>query len=123
MPQDEAANLFVDEISLAEVRLAGNAATNHAVSNLEIIPFQSDQLPSAALSWLAGGEIATDDSDRTGMTSAEPFFLIYSRMPAAPPGVYLHGESGRLRLTMVPEPLLSQLYRALRQLLQERYQL
>ncbi|XOV89159.1 MAG: hypothetical protein ACFHX7_04515 [Pseudomonadota bacterium] len=123
VPQDEAANLFFDEISRAEVRLVGSEATNHPVSDLRIVPFQSDQLPSAALSWLAGGEVMTASDDQTGMTSSEPFFLIYSNFTDVAADQLYHGQSGRLRLTIPSEPLLTQVWRAFRQLLQKRYQL
>jgi putative peptide zinc metalloprotease protein len=120
--QDEAANLFIDEIHLAEVRLTGRAGVNLVVTNLRIIPYQSEQLPSAALSWLAGGEVMTSSKDETGLRSAEPFFLIKADVPATDMTL-MHGQSGRLRLSLEPQPLLWQLYRELRQLLQERYQL
>lgn len=122
VPQDEAANLFVDKIHRAEVRLHGRAGENLEVGDLEIIPFQSDQLPSAALSWLAGGEIVTDESDDSGKTSVEPFFLIYSTLPDSTTE-FFHGQSGRLRLSLPAEPILVQLWRELRQLLQQRYQI
>ena len=122
VPQDEAANLFVDAIHRAEVRLHGRAGDNLPVADLEIIPFQSDQLPSPALSWLAGGDIETDDSDQSGTKSVEPFFLIYSKLPADVVTFY-HGQSGRLRLSLDSEPILVQLWRELRQLLQQRYQI
>jgi len=123
VPQDEAANLFVDQIQLAEVRLVGSESENYLVTDLQIIPYESQRLPSAALSWLAGGDVMTSDSDSSGLTSTEPFFLIYGKFDESAASQMLHGQSGRLRLTMDSQPLLSQLYRALRQLLQKRYQI
>jgi putative peptide zinc metalloprotease protein len=123
VPQSEAANLFLDEIKLAEVRLSGRASKNFEVTNLKIIPFQSDQLPSAALSWLAGGDVITRSEDETGLRSTEPFFLIKADFTDEQSQSLYYGQSGKLRLTLEPEPLLWQVYRALRQLIQQRYQL
>jgi len=92
------------------------------VTDLEIIPFQSQQLPSAALSWLAGGEVMTASDDESGLRSTEPFFLIYSQFGQRDSTLF-HGQSGRLRLSLSAEPLLWQLWREVRQLVQKRYQI
>jgi len=123
VPQDEAAGLFDETISRSEVRLVGRAGINFEVNNLKIIPYQSDQLPSAALSWLAGGDVITDSSDSSGLKATEPFFLIMADFPAELSESLFHGQSGRMRLTLPPEPLLWQVYREIRQLLQQRYQI
>jgi hypothetical protein len=81
------------------------------------------KLPSAALSRLAGGEVITSDADSSGLTSTEPLFLIYAEFDGALASQMKHGQSSRFRLTMGAMPLLSQLYRELRQLLQKRYQI
>jgi len=121
--QDDAANLFQHDIRKAEVRLKGRAGINFDVGNLKIIPYQSDQLPSAALSWLAGGDIKTSRDDKTGLKTTEPFFLIMADFPLTTPAMLYYGESGRIRLSLESRPLLWQAYRRLRQVLQQRYQL
>lgn len=121
--QDEAANLFVDEIWRSEVRLRGRESDNLEVDNLKLIPFQSDRLPSAALSWLAGGDIQTENDDKTGLKTTEPFFLIEADIPAETEIPLFHGQSGLIRMSLESRPLLFQVYRELRQLLQERYQI
>jgi putative peptide zinc metalloprotease protein len=121
--QDEAAGLFEDEISRAEVRLSGRAGDNLDITNLNFVPYQSDQLPSAALSWLAGGEIMTARDDESGLRTTEPFFLIRGEIVNPPDFTFFHGQSGRIRLTLESQPLLWQVYRAVRQLIQQRYQI
>ena len=123
VPQDEASRLFAGSIEKAEVRLFGQAGVNIGVSRYEIIPFESDQLPSAALSWLAGGEVATARDDDTGRRTTEPFFQINADLVPNGEARLLHGRSGKLRLSLHDEPLLWQWERALRQLLQKRYQI
>ncbi len=121
--QDEAANLFSDSIAgAAEIRLAGQANAPLAVAAYEFIPFQHERLPSAALGWLAGGEVPVSGKDDSGLQTVEPFFQIYAELPAgAAPSLY-HGRSGQIRFPLQAEPLLSQWARKLRQLLQRRYQ-
>ncbi len=123
VPQNEAANLFVDQIRKAEVRLYGQAGTNLEVQDYQIIPFQHERLPSAALGWFGGGEVPVSVSDETGLQAAEPFFQIYANLQPAPDATLLHGRGGRVRFSLGPQPLLLQWARKFRQLLQERYQI
>lgn len=121
--QDEASNLFVDRIERAEVRLFGQEGSNITVSNYQIIPFHHQKLPSAALGWRGGGEVAVSMSDNTGLQTVEPFFQIYADLVPSEKAVFFHGKSGRLRFSMDPQPLLWQWGRKLRQLLQKRYRI
>jgi len=121
--QEEAANLFVGQIRKAEVRLYGQGEVNLKVKDFLIIPFQHEQLPSAALGWLGGGDVQVSVSDKTGLKAAEPFFQIYANLLSNPDVAFVHGRSGKIRFTMRPAPLLVQWGRKLRQLLQKRYQI
>ncbi len=121
--QDEASNLFADQLQNAEVRLYGQEATNLRVKSYEIIPFQHERLPSAALGWRSGGEVAVSVNDESGLEAAEPFFQIYADLESEPDVAFLHGRSGKIRFSMNPEPLLMQWGRSFRQLLQKRYQI
>jgi putative peptide zinc metalloprotease protein len=80
-------------------------------------------LPSAALGWFGGGEVAVSRKDDTGLQTAEPFFQIFADIQFNPAVMFFHGRSGKLRFTLHPEPLLFQWGRKLRQLLQKRYQI
>jgi len=121
--QDEASNLFAEQIRKAEVRLFGQGKYNLTVQDFEIIPFQHETLPSAAIGWRAGGEVPVSVSDETGRKAAEPFFQIYARLSEIDEATLYHGSSGKLRFTLPSKPLLSQWSRKLRQILQKRYQI
>lgn len=120
--QEAAADLFDGVGATGAVRIVGQADTDLTVHDLEIIPFEQHRLPSATLGWQGGGTIATA-ADAEGRTSREPFFQVFARLPADAPVALLHGRSGTLRLTLVPEPLLWQAVEGVRQLLQKRYKL
>jgi putative peptide zinc metalloprotease protein len=121
--QDDVSSLFSGQLQRAEVRLHGQSGRNLKVGSFEIIPFQHERLPSAALGWRGGGEIPVAASDQTGLAAAEPFFLIHAEVVDDPEVAFLHGRSGKIRFSMEPEPLLMQWTRRLRQLLQKRYQI
>jgi len=121
--QNEVSQIFSGQVRSSEVRLAGQAELTLATSNMIQIPVEQTELPSVALGFGAGGDVAVDVKDSSGVIAAEPFYEV--RLDLVPtPGVALyHGRSGRVRFKLPPEPLLQQGYRKLRQLLQERYQL
>jgi putative peptide zinc metalloprotease protein len=121
--QDEASNLFDGEIRNAEVRLFGQGRRTLEAYDYTFIPYQHEELPSAALGWHAGGEIAVSVKDETGLKAAEPFFQIYAKLNKLPSVTFLHGRSGQIRFYLNPEPLLEQWVRKFRQLLQKRYQI
>jgi putative peptide zinc metalloprotease protein len=121
--QDEATELFTGKISKAEVRMHGQGGENLAVSKFQIIPYQQDKLPSAALGWRGGGDVPISTNDEKGTKAAEPFFQFYADIVPSPDALLLHGMSGKLRLTLRPKPLLFQWLHSFRQLLQKRYQL
>lgn len=121
--QNEASNLFEGQIQKAEVRLYGQADENIEVASLQFIPFQHDRLPSAALGWLGGGEVAVTMDDKSGLKTAEPFFQIYARIAETSRVLLVHGRSGKLRFHLNSQPLLLQWARKVRQLLQKRYQI
>jgi putative peptide zinc metalloprotease protein len=123
VPQDEASNLFVGQIRKVEVRLYGQGGENLEVRDYEIIPFQHEKLPSAALGWRGGGEVAVSLQDDTGLEATEPFFQIYANLESSKEVAFFHGCSGKIRFSMQPAPLLTQWIRKFRQLLQKRYQI
>ena len=122
VPQKEASHLFSKNMGEGEVRIIGQAGHVIPVGSARVIPAQQELLPSAALGWFSGGEIATSSGDQTGRRAAEPFFELRAPLDA-PDAVNLHhGCSGRIRFALEPEPLLRQWVRKLRQLVQKRYQ-
>lgn len=121
--QKKASNLFVDQIRKVEIRLHGQADGNIDATEIHIIPFQHETLPSPALGWRGGGQVPVSITDERGVKAAEPFFQIYAFMNPVEGVRFFHGRSGKLRITLDREALLVQLVRQLRQLLQTRYQL
>jgi putative peptide zinc metalloprotease protein len=121
--QEEAGNLFNNRMHQGQVRLAGAADQMLPVRNLTAIPAQQEMLPSAALGWGAGGELAVASNDATGRRAAETFFELRAHLQTPDARYLRHGRSGNIRVELQREPLLSQWYRKLRQLLQKRYQI
>jgi len=123
MPQEQADIMFQNNFRRAELRLSGQADTTLALPHVSIIPFQSDRLPSTALGWLGGGDIAVNTQEPSGTKAMESFFLLQGEIPAEErlDATVLHGLSGTLRLQTPAQPLMSQAYRALKQLVQKRY--
>jgi putative peptide zinc metalloprotease protein len=125
MRQEQADILFQNNFRHAELRLNGQADTSLSLPLVSIIPFQSDNLPSTSLGWLGGGDIAVNTQDPSGTKATESFFLLQSEIPGDQlrDSTVLHGLSGTLRLQMPAQPLATQLYRSIKQLVQKRYAL
>lgn len=119
--QNEASRLFAGRIRKAEIKLFGQAGETVEVTEQRVIPAEQEKLPSAAVGWAGGGDVAVDPSDQQGTRTVEPFFEVRAGV-APPPGVeLLHGRGGRIRFDLPAEPLLKQWVRKFRQLLQRRY--
>ena len=121
--QEDGDGLFARRIPSAEVRLVGQAGAVLSVSELQIIPAEKRQLPSAALGWAAGGEVATAPNDTQGLRTIEPFFEVRADVKPNAAAAMLHGRAGKIRFELAPEPLLRSWARRFRQLIQKRYQL
>jgi putative peptide zinc metalloprotease protein len=120
--QSDADRLFRTTARTAEVRIPGQGGVRIAVSHVEVVQAERQNLPSAALGWQAGGEVATARSDPQGRKAAEPFFEVRADLPLSEDVMLRHGRSGKIRFDLPPEPLLQQWWRRLMQLLQRRYQ-
>ena len=121
--QEDGDGLFARRIPSAEVRLVGQAGAVLSVGELQIIPAEKRQLPSAALGWAAGGEVATAANDTQGIRTIEPFFEVRADVKPNAAAAMLHGRAGKIRFELAPEPLLRSWARRFRQLIQKRYQL
>lgn len=119
-----ATRLFDGSVELAEVRLRGEEGRNLLASAVRVVPFEHGTLPSPALGWAGGGEIAVDGDDPSGTRAAEPFFRIHAVFEGDQPAArLLHGRSGTMRITLENRPLLVQWERRVRQFLQRRFRL
>lgn len=103
----------------AEVRLRGQSEIVIGVTQWKVVPGGKQKLPSAALGWMAGGEVpvAANQPDE----AKELFFEVHASL-APTEAALLHGRSGTIRFALPSEPLLPRWWRRLRQLLQKRYQ-
>lgn len=120
VPQTAAADLFGAPLRRGEVWLPGAAASPLRGNAVDVVPAERTRLPTASLGWLAGGEVQVSD-EGSGRQTREPFFEVRIALP--PDAALQHLRAGTARFTRPPRPLLAQGWRALRQLLQERYQL
>ena len=120
----EESQLSHSEIRGIQIRLPGEAGKKIDVplDHYRVIPAGQQLLPSAALGWAGGGEISVDPTDESGRKATELFFEVRANVPATDI-VLVHGRSGRMRFQLPSKPILSQVVRKLRQLLQERYQI
>ena len=124
--QEKAFRLFEKAQLKAEIRVHGDAGIPIELSDIMIIPYQRENLPSAALGWLGGGDISVSAEDAEGKKAAEPFFEIIGKVvPASGSNapVLFHGRSGVARLELPPEPIAIQVYRAVKQVIQKRYRI
>ncbi len=121
--QSNVSQVFTGGIRSSQVRLAGQAGRGLRVTEVTRIPMERRELPSLALGFRGGGEVAVDVSEASGAVAAEPFYEVRLGVVPDPEVKLLHRRSGRVRFRLAPEPLLLQAYRKLRQLLQRRYQL
>jgi putative peptide zinc metalloprotease protein len=116
--QSDADRLFDQRLTVDGVRLPGQADDRVPVSALKVIESRQEILPSAAMGWQAGGDIATRGDDQSGRRSAEPFFEVRATLDAAATDRLWHGRSGKLRCRLPASPLLGQWSRRLRQAFQ-----
>ena len=126
VPQEQAFDLFREKNFHNQVKLYGHAEENLQLDQIVVIPYQREELPSAALGWFGGGDISVSSSEKSGKKVTEPFFEITGRIVVpngAPAPQLLHGRSGVLRLVLPPEPLAVQGYRVIKQTIQKRYKI
>lgn len=119
--QDEAALLFQEKMRKVEIRLKGQAGVCIPASIQRIVPARQDELPSAALGWRSGGEVAVRPGDESGRHTAEPFFKVLATVHPVNDALLLHRRSGQIRFELAPTPLAAQWWRRLLQLIQKRY--
>jgi putative peptide zinc metalloprotease protein len=119
--QTDAEAVFGRKPTGGEVRLRGEAGYALPVSSWNIVPGGQETLPSAALGWVAGGEVPVSAKDPN--KAVEMFFEVHAHLPDSPNVALLHGRSGSIRFDLKPQPLLPRWIRSLSQLLQKRYQL
>jgi putative peptide zinc metalloprotease protein len=118
--ENDASRLFEGNIRSAEVRLNGQAGHVLKVREQRIIQAEQEVLPSAALGWRSGGDVAVSGADQSGVKTREPFFAVQAVVEAGDGAELLHGLAGRIQFDLPPQPLLGQWVRRGMQLLQQQ---
>mgnify|MGYP006272610887 CR=1 FL=1 len=108
----------------ATVRIEGERAVERKVEQLSFVPHSQKDLPSAALTPLAGGDLAVSSKDQTGRKALEQFFLLRAALlaDAQSDAVTHNSRSGWLRVEMPARPLAPRVFQLLQQYFQRRYQ-
>jgi putative peptide zinc metalloprotease protein len=122
--QEQADYLFKQDFLATELRLVGQSDVNIRIDKVDIIPFQSQTLPSVALGWMGGGDIPVNTNDPAADKALDSFYTLYGQVPVnAGDFTRLHGLSGTVRFSLPPQSLFVQAYRSLQQTAQKRYAL
>jgi putative peptide zinc metalloprotease protein len=118
--QDEARWLF-DEASIRSGRVRLHGAADHPLpaSNWQVIPGEQRELPSPALGWYGGGEVAVSQEGREGTRAAQSFFELRVDVPNDTGAALLHGRTGRIRIRVAPETIWNQVSRRIRQMMRK----
>ena len=122
IPQQDASAVFGNSILGSQVRLAGQTDAPLAVTSITRIPTGQTRLPSAALGFRGGGNLATS-ADTSGDIASQSFYELRLGVRGNDRAALFQGISGEVRFKLPPEPVLRQAYRKLRQMLQARYQI
>ncbi len=118
--QDEARWLFDQAgVHRARVRLRGSAQEPLEVPTWRVIPAEQRTLPSPALGWYGGGDVAVRQDAREGTEAAQTFFEVRLDLPQEESVELLHGRTGRVRFRVAPESLWTQVSRRIRQIMRK----
>jgi putative peptide zinc metalloprotease protein len=113
-------DLVRSQLTRAELRVADDIDEIHRVSTVRAMPGAVDELPSAALGSLGGGEIAVDPQDENGTKVLDRVFLfdldLEGQIRPERFGTHVH-----VRFEHRYEPLARQWYRRIRQLFLSRF--
>lgn len=123
VPQRRVDRLFANDLTGAEVKLKGREGETFALVDLQAIPADQSELPSAALGILGGGSVSVEARDRSGSRAREPFFEIRGRLELPAEEIANHGQRGVGRFPLPATPLGVQWFRNVRQLFLQEYRL
>jgi len=121
--QRDVDRVFARDVPSAEVKLLGQAGTTLDLAELDAIPADQSELPSASLGVLGGGSMGVNTREQTGSQTTEPFFELRGKLMLDEGFVAEHGQRGVARFALPKTPLGFQWARRVRQIFQEEYQL
>lgn len=120
--QEKAAELFQHTALKGELRLLAAVDQIVQLQDVQVIPFEQQELPTAALGWLGGGNIEVDMQQGEGRRTREAFFKVSAELAQQAP-LALHGTLGVLRCELPSRPIAAQIFASLQQFTQKRYRL
>ncbi len=119
--QEVAAMIFEQAQKTVEIRVKGRPDRTLTGQIDKIFPAGSDELPSEALSYAAGGDVPTRSPTPQDRTAAEKFFEIRIKPVTSDASALFTGQRVVARLTMTRKPLLVQWWQSARRLFQRRF--
>lgn len=118
--QGEAFDIFKNKSVVGNIKLNGLVEHTIEPKSITVLPYEKFVLPSPALGWYGGGEVAVGQKD--GVTTLESFFEVRVELPEEDmKKFYLQGRVGTLRIELDDQTLFEGAYKFLKQLLQKRY--
>ena len=121
--QRDVGRIFTFKPKEAEVRLRGQYDNTTILQDLNAIPSDQMNLPSASLGYLGGGDIAVKSGSKSSSEAVEPFFEVRGEILDSNGLVPFHGQTGIARFKVPNASLWSQLSLRVRQLFQKEYRL
>jgi putative peptide zinc metalloprotease protein len=119
--QREIGQLFSRQVTGTFIRLKGQAHISLSIDTMIIIPMEQNRLPSSALGYLKGGDVAVKATDSSGVITTEPFYEVRVGVVPGDGVSLLHGRSGFVSVSLGRQPLLVQWARKIRQIIQKNY--
>ena len=119
--QEVAAMIFEQAQPTVEIRVKGRPDKTFTGRIDQIFPAGSNELPSQALGYSAGGAMPTRSSTPQDTTAAEKFFEIRITPTSSDAAGLFTGQRVVARLTMTSKPLLVQWWQSARRLFQRRF--
>lgn len=116
---------IVDEgVVNASVRRLADVSTSVRTHNIRVVEGGTRQLSHAALGFAGGGDIEIDQTEKSGLVSRRPHFVVELQLPDDPNATFgVPGERVRVRFALKPKPLIAQWADRLRRMVQGRAQL
>jgi len=121
--QEESFSLFGSKIIGGSLKLHGQTEKTIDIKSLNIIPFRKQELPSAALGWLGGGDIKVSQDDSSGTKTKESFFEVRANVIKRDDVDFFQGRSGVLKIELEPKNLVERLVITVKQVLQKHYKI
>ncbi|MBW1699846.1 MAG: efflux RND transporter periplasmic adaptor subunit [Deltaproteobacteria bacterium] len=121
--QRVAARLVREAHKIVKIRVKGRPDIQLEGRIETIIPAGTEQLPSAALGYAAGGSTQIDPEDPSGRRAVEPFFEIWVIPSIEGRKIFLPGQTVVLQFDTSAKPVIVQLWRTLLQVFQRRFRI